>query len=133
MAEWDKPFEPSKRKQMLILRDRGLTYRQIAEKLGVSNQYVSMVCGKSDPAHFQYVNDSCIYPNLRDWMNKNKVSRKEFLRRMGLTGNPGNYERLASYMRGESYPRKPYIDKMLAVTGLKYEKLFYTEGNDGKK
>lgn len=133
MAEWDKPFEPSKRKQMLMLREQGYKQREIAEKLGVSNQYVSMVCGKSDPAHFQYVNDSCIYPNLRDWMNENKISRKEFLRRMGLTGNPGNYERLASYMRGDAYPRKQYIDKMLAATGLKYEKLFYTEGNDGKK
>lgn len=131
MAEWNMPFEPSKRKQMLLLRDQGMKYREIAEKLGVSNQYVSMVCAQYDPAHFQYIGESCVYPNLRNWMNENKVSRKEFLRRMGLTGNPGNYERLTSYMRGESHPRKQYIDKMLKVTGLKYEKLFYTEVEDG--
>lgn len=131
MAEWDKPYEPSRRMKMLMLREQGLTYREIAEKLGVSNQYVSMVCGKFEPAHFQYIGDNCVYPNLRNWMNEHKVSRREFLRRMGLTGNNGNYERFASYMRGESHPRKQYIDKMLAVTGLTYEKLFYREGNNG--
>jgi hypothetical protein len=34
-------------------------------------------------------------------------------------------------MRGDAQPRKPYIDKMLAVTGMTYEELFYTEVDDG--
>lgn len=46
---------------------------------------------------------------------------------MGLSGHQGNYERLNSYITGNSYPRKPYIDKMLAVTGMTYETLFYVE------
>ena len=127
MTNWDMPFEPSKRKQMQMLRDQGLKYKEIAEKFGVSNQYVSMVCGKCSPAYFQHIDDSCIYPNLRKWMNEKKVSRREFLRRMGLAPYTGNYERFASYLRGESCPRKQYIDKMLEVTGMTYETLFYTE------
>lgn len=117
----------SKRKQMQALRAQGLKYKEIGERLGVSAQYVAVVCGKGDQAYYRPVGDECVYPNLRKWMNKNKVSRREFLRRMGLTAHTGNYERLTSYLRGETEPRKAYIDKMLEVTGLTYEELFYTE------
>jgi transcriptional regulator with XRE-family HTH domain len=131
MGELDMPFVPSKRKQMQMLRDQGMKHREIAERFGVSRAYVAAVCGKCDPAYFVPVDDGCIYPNLRDWMNKNKVSRKEFMRRMGITGHTTNYERFTAYMRGDAQPRKPYIDKMLAVTGMTYEELFYTEVDDG--
>lgn len=40
--------------------------------------------------------------------------------------------KLRTYMRGESHPKKPYIDKLLEVTGMTYEKLFALEGEDGK-
>lgn len=123
-------FPPSKRKQMQILRDQGLKHREIAEQFGVSRQYVAMVCGKCDPAYYVPVGDSCVYPKLRAWMNENKVSRNEFVRRMGLTTNPRNIERFGAYLRGEANPRKQYIDKMLAVTDITYEEMFYQEGND---
>ena len=124
-------FVLSKRKQMQMLREQGLKHREIAEKFGCSRQYVAMVCGKCDPAYFSPIGDDCIYPNLRKWMNENKVSRKEFIRRMGLAEFGGNHERFSKCLRGESHPRKPYIDKMLEVTGLTYETLFYTEVDDG--
>ena len=127
MSDANMPFAPSKRKQMQMLRDQGLRYKDIAEKFGCSKQYVAQVCGKHDPAHFLPIGDECIYPNLRKWMNENKVSRKEFLRRMGLTPHSTNYERFNSYITGNCHARKPYIDKMLEVTGFTYEELFYTE------
>lgn len=131
MDELNVIFPPSKRKQMQMLREQGLKHREIAERFGVSRQYVAMVCGKCDPAYFIPVDDKCIYPNLRDWMNKNKVSRNKFVRRMGLTTGPGNIDRFSAYIRGINQPRKPYIDKMLKVTGMTYETLFYTEVDDG--
>lgn len=121
----------SKRMQMMLLRDQGLTHREIAERFGVSRQYVAMVCGRFDPVYFSPIGKECIYPNLRKWMNIHKVSRKEFLRRMDLTPSSNNYDRLNSYLYGIGYPRKPYIDKMLAITGLTYEELFKTEDEDG--
>ena len=124
----DMPFAPSKRKQMQMLRDQGLKHKEIAEKFGVSRQYAAMVCGRCDPKYFIPIGEDCIYPNLRKWMNENKVSRKEFLRRMGLTPHNSNYERFSSYITGNNHARKPYIDKMLEVTGMTYETLFYTEG-----
>ena len=127
MIEWNMPFEPSKRKKMQLLRDQGLTHREIAEQVGVSRQYVSTVCGSYDPIYFQYINEGCVYPNLREWMNTNKISRRELLRRMGLTPRHNNSEKLSRYMRGENDPRKDYIDRMLKATGMTYEKLFYRE------
>ena len=127
----DMPFAPSKRKQMQMLRDQGLKHREIAEKFGCSRQYAAMVCGKCDPAYFVPIGEECVYPNLRKWMNEHKISRKEFLRRMDITAHTSNYARLNGCIRGEYQPRKPYIDKMLEITGMTYETLFYTEVDDG--
>ena len=131
MAELNMYFAPSKRKQMQMLREQGLKYREIAEKFGCSKQYVAVVCGKCDPAHFVYIGKECVYPNLRKWMNENKVSRNEFVRRMGYAPSGRSADSFRAYIRGDAQPRKPYIDKMLEVTGLTYETLFYTEVEDG--
>ena len=119
-----------KKQQMRLLREQGLKHREIAEVFGVSRQYVADVCGKCDPAHFIPIGEDCIYPNLRKWMNENKIPRKEFVKRMGLTHNSSNIERLGKCIRGEYQPPKPYIDKMLEVTGMTYETLF-AEVDDG--
>jgi hypothetical protein len=62
-------------------------------------------------------------------MNDNKVTRREFLRRMGLVTHNTNYERFNNILRGEGDPQKHYIDKMLEVTGLTYEVLFEVKQN----
>lgn len=100
-----------------------MTYKQIGEAMGISRQRVSQICGKQDVAHFRVITD-CPYHNLRNWMNENKVSRTEFIRRMGLESNRENLARFRKIIRGENEPRKSYIDKMLKVTGFTYEQLF---------
>ncbi len=119
-----------KKAQMRAMREQGAKHREIAEVFGVSVQYVSMVCGSCAPARFVPLGDECIYPNFRKWMNENKVSRSEFVRRMGLTAHDNNLRRLYQIVRGELQPNKPYIDKMLEITGLTYEVLF-AEVEDG--
>ena len=114
----------TKKEQMVLMRESGMKLREIADALGVSRQYVAEVCGKCTPAHFRPVGSECIYPNLRKWMNENNVSRKEFVKRMGLEIYPDSYNRFGKLIKGESQPPKPYIDKMLKVTGLSYETLF---------
>lgn len=131
MSDTYMPFTPSKRKQMQMLRDQGLKHKEIAEKFGCSRQYVAMVCGKCDPYHHVYIGEECVYPNLRKWMNENKVSRKEFVRRMGYSPGGRNLESFRLCIRGDAQPRKPYIDKMLEVTGMTYETMFCTEVEDG--
>lgn len=112
----------------LAARESGLTYQQIADKYGVSRQAVADVCGKYNPKYFQIIKeDDCIFPNLRKWMNDHKVSRKELTRRIGLVTYAYNVEVLTTYLKGVVNPRKDVIDKMLKVTGMTYEEMFYTE------
>lgn len=109
-------------------REKGLTYRQIAEKHGVSFQTVAQACSKSDASKFRAFTESdCVYPNLRKWLNDNKVSRCEFIKRVGLCANNSASTIFGNYFRGKHYPNKQTIDKMLRVTGLTYEELFYRE------
>lgn len=107
-------------------RDNGLTHSQIAKKYGISRQRVAQVCGKYTPTSFIAITEEqCVYPKWRAWMNDNKVSRAELIRRMGNVASEKSFERLSSYMRGVNHPTKATIDKLLAATGLTYEELFW--------
>ena len=86
------------------LRDQGMTYQQIGEVCGVSRQRIGQILGKWNPNNFHVITDSCIYPNLRKWMNDNKVSRAEFCRRMGYDAVPGVCLALGRYMNGITDP-----------------------------
>ena len=115
--------------QMIADRESGMTYQQIGEKHGVSRQYVGNICGRCTPYKFRYVTENgCVYPNLRKWMNDNKVTRTEFVRRLGLINSPNHYSmRVRDYMTGRCDPPKWMIDRMLDATNLTYEQLFYRE------
>jgi hypothetical protein len=121
----------TKKAQILDLRNQGLDVKVIADMVGVSVCYVYQICQCVYPRYYSPIGNECIYPNLRKWMNKHKVSRKEFLLRMGLTAHQCNYQKFTDLMQGKYEPRKNYIDKMLEVTGLTYEELFKTEDEDG--
>lgn len=109
-------------------RAKGMTYKAIAGKHGVSKQAVADALGKSDEAKFRaWTEDRCIYPNLRNWLNENKVSMREFIRRAGLIPYGNNMSQYSAYFRGKQYPQKATIDKILKVTGLTYEKLWEVE------
>lgn len=111
-------------------REAGLTYQQIGDKYGVTAQAVANVCSKTDGDQFRgWTKRQCIYPNLRRWLNENRVNMAEFLRRLDLIPTNGMQDRYRSYFRGMTYPKKQQIDRMLAVTGLTYEKLWEVEEN----
>ena len=109
-------------------RKQGMTYRQIAQKYGVTPQAVAAACAIHAPGHFKpYTETEVVYPKLCKWLNDNEVSRNEFARRMGLAPYAKNCYRVSDYFRGKNYPLKETIDKMLRVTGLTYEELFSLE------
>lgn len=105
------------------LREEGLTYQQIGNALGCSKQYIAQILGKQDVRKFRYFKN-CIYPNISKWMNDNKVSLAEFVRRMGHQALPNNISTLRYVLIGKTHPRKPYIDLMINITGMPYEVLF---------
>lgn len=109
-------------------RKKGLTYREIAEKYGVTYQAVACAVGKADPTRFKpFTEEQVVYTILRDWLNTNRISKKEFVRRMGNIPGGTNCTNLDSWLKGVTYPSKQNIDLMLMVTGLTYEELFYRE------
>ena len=106
-------------------RNKGLTYREIAKKYGVSYQCVAQACAKSNPRAFQFHKETeIIYPNLRKWMNDNKISTSELVRRLGFCSYSNSVNMFRSYLKGKNHFRKPTIDKLIEVTGLPYEELF---------
>lgn len=115
---------------MQRLREQGLKYREIAAILGCTTQYVASICCKTNPTYFTYIGKECVYPNLRNWMNENKVSRKKLLEKMGLAVHTSNYDRMLKYLNGYCFPRKDYIDRLIAATGLPYEILFEVETSE---
>jgi transcriptional regulator with XRE-family HTH domain len=110
------------------LRDKGMTYQQIADHLGISYQAVANVLSKNNPGRFQFVHENgCVYPNLRRWMNENKVGKRELVRRCGLECLPNNVARFEEYLLGRADPPKKTIDKILRATGMSYEEAFWRE------
>ena len=120
--------EGEKPKLMRKDRESGMTYRQLAEKYQCSSQYVAKVCGKENPTYFRPVTEhGVIYPALLRWMNENKISMSELLRRMDMQPHHANAVKLRNCLRGDNLPNKAYIDGMLRATGMTYEQLFAEE------
>jgi transcriptional regulator with XRE-family HTH domain len=113
------------KRKILELREQGYTYQEIGEELGCTKQYIGQICGKYNPNRFQFITESgCVYPNLRKWMNENKISRKELIRRSGIYETANSSYHLTGILEGKSQPPKPTIDKLIAATGMPYEVLF---------
>lgn len=86
----------------IAARETGMTYSEIAKKYGVSQQCVSQVCSRYGVGHFKpYTTDEVVYPNLRKWLNDNKVTRLEFTRRMGKPPYANSATQLSEQFRGK--------------------------------
>lgn len=110
-----------------MYREQGYTHKQIGEMLGITRQRAQQLTGRQDDVHFRAVSDKCPYKNLRAWMNENKVSRAEFIRRMGYANDGPNAQTFSAVLMGRRQPKKDYIDLMLRVTGMTYEEMFAEE------
>ena len=109
-------------------RDKGLTYQQIADKYGVSKQNVAQACQGKQKKHFRFWNtSSCVYPNVRKWLNENQIRCSDLLHRLGLECLCNNYRRIENYLSGKNDPPKRTVDKFLSITGLSYEQFFESE------
>lgn len=108
-----------------------MTYAEIADTLGISKQAVARALAKGNPSYFQFISPkACVYTGLRKWMNANKVSMSELIRRCGLQAHPESVERYRNQLSGRTDLKKHMIDKILKVTGLTYEQAF-GEASDG--
>lgn len=115
----------SRREIALEMREDGMTYQQIADRLGCSKSYVGQLLGAYNPYYFIAVTEEgCIYPGLREWMNDNKVGRTELAQRMSNVAWPCAVSTLSGILRGHHVPSKTTVDSILKATGMTYEECF---------
>jgi hypothetical protein len=114
--------------RMIDMKNEGKTYQVIADEFGISKQRVQQLIGNRDARYFRYIKKTtCIYKGIRKYLNDNKISVAEFVRRTHGCYHPVYMSRLMSKLRGETDMQKRYIDKILEVTGLTYEVAFELE------
>lgn len=118
------------KEKIISLSGEGYNYSEIALMVGVTRQYVNQVLGNKGMgiADFRRLSEEqCIYPVFRKWWNEKRMTYHKFFELMGLRYHQNNIIRLQTYMSGKGDPRKEYIDKMIAATGIPYERLFSRE------
>ena len=121
-------------KELRYAKDRelGLTYRQIAAKYGVSVhtvQYTLNKCGTKTFRCFQP--DEVIYPNLRNWLNENQVTKTEFAKLMSKGKHTNYHKQIKKWLNGEVVPTKKIIVLFEDVTGMPFGTLFSMEVKTG--
>lgn len=120
----------SNKEKIIELGQQGYKYKEIADMCGVTRQRVYQVLSNVYVTDYKRLNDTdCIYPNIRNWWNDNRMTFHRFFKLMKLEYHSKNIQRLRDYLKGVGNPRKEYIDKLIAATGMPYEKLFYREGD----
>lgn len=109
-------------------RKQGLKYREIADKYGVSIQSVQYACTRRGDGVFRcFRPDEVIYPNLRRWLNENRVTKSELARRLAQGRKSHHHKQVARWLNGTVVPSKKTIGMFIAVTGMPYEELFAME------
>ena len=108
--------------EMYRMRLEGKSYQAIADRFGVSRQYVYQLIGqqcKSEP----YRNVNVPYTGLKKWMNESRYSIAELARESGCTDNH-SYVTITSYLKGSPRMDIDSIRKILRFTDLTFEEAF---------
>ena len=115
--------------EMYRMRLEGKSYQAIADRFGVSRQYVYKLIGqqcKSEP----YRNVNVPYTGLKKWMNESRYSIAELARESGCTDNH-SYVTITSYLQGSPRMDIDSIRKILRFTGLNFEEAFGEAEQEG--
>lgn len=116
------------KQQMLDMKNDGKTYQEIADEFGVSKQRIQQMLSTGDARYFRYIKKTtCVYKGIRKYMNDNKISVAELVRRVYGYYHPKNLATIRNKLNGHTDISKQYIDKLLEVTGLTYEVAFEIE------
>lgn len=122
----DQSVSNWKKEQALKLRiEDNLTYKEIAEEMGISKAYVALLLKdtvkKSNFHRWTY--DSTPYPVLTQWMNEHQMSKMDLALKLGYS--PSSNSQYIIYRRiKEGRLNKVEIDKLIEITGLPYDVLF---------
>lgn len=108
--------------QMIEMRSNGSTLQQIADKFGVSRQYIHTLIPRFNQQTRKPDYSVWIYPAIAEYCEFNKLGMPDIENEFGIT-----YNSFYSIMTGRYCPSKTTIDKILKATCLTYEEAFKTK------
>lgn len=114
----------SDRDRLIELREQGLTYQEIGEKVGLSRQRIFQLIGGDRKTKVCVKPHQCMYDAIRLWMNNNNVSMNALTRMLYGNFNTDSAQRTRNRLNGTCEPTKTFIDKVLEITNLTYEEAF---------
>lgn len=122
----DQSVSQWKKEQALKLRiEENLTYKEIAEQMGISKAYVALLLKDTvkNPNFHRWAYDSTPYPVFTQWMNEHQMSKMDLALRLGYS--PSSNSQYIVYRRIKNGQlTKSEIDRLLEITGLPYDVLF---------
>lgn len=131
MSRYKFDFFTDRFRAMKELRDKGYTHREIAILYDISEQRVVWWLGKGDERYFKPITEKqCVFVGIRDWLNQNKVSITEFVRRVYGVYHTERRKSLLKHLTKKFDMKKQMIDRVLEITGLTYEEAFKEQENE---
>lgn len=111
---------------MISMRAEGYGFGEIAAHFGVSEataiRRVKTLCKGVCETKCREPRINIVYPAIGKWMRENNVSVCDFASKSGI-----DLTSCYKLLSGRTEPRKTNIDRILAVTGGKYENTFVRE------
>lgn len=108
---------------MISMRTEGYDFGEIAAHFGVSKptaiRRVKGLCKDVCKTRGQEPRIDIVYPAIGKWMRTNNVTVSDFASKSGI-----DLTSCYKILSGKVEPRKTNIDRILAVTGGKYETTF---------
>ena len=106
-------------------RAKGMTYREIAGRFGVTAEAVRQQLSSMEPANFNAITEKrCIYPGIRSWMNRQHISTRKLTAMMGYAASSGTVGRIARVLSGNTEIKIGDIWVLLRLTGMTFEEAF---------
>lgn len=115
----DIEMTDDQKKEIQMMLMEGCTLRRVADKFGVSRQRIQQISPVGN-IKIHMASKSCIYPNIADWMMKNKYGYTKIAKALESRENS-----IRRCLTGEIVMKKTFIDGILSLTGMKYEEAFY--------
>ena len=102
--------------EVFKMRLDGFTYQEIAEKFGVSRQYINRMLQNVISERRNKTVNKIVYPNIANWLKNNECSISEFAIRVGMERST-----LDRKLYGRSKFNSDEIKRILDATGMKFE------------
>ena len=102
--------------EVFKMRLDGFSYQEIAEKFGVSKQYINQMLQNVISERRNKAVNKIVYPNIANWLKDNECSISEFVIRVGIKRSTLDYK-----LHGTGKFNSDEIKRILDVTGMKFE------------